>query len=255
MSRRDELRDRVPGAKVKKALMGTAAALVVLLVLALLVQTRGPLATTLYVFVFLFCLALMPMLIWLFGNSFPGSASTGRLHIILGAVAFDHHYLVQRDNEWEWCPGERGQVYIDGEWHDVEGQENYSILGWRPFGILRYKDKETWADKRADTKAERLRGATATDGGEGAGVERGGWTEAEQPLVTGIEGTWLVDLKRVYTRGVKKIGDIELIETAEEIIERGQVNASRFSNWKPFIETGFGLLLGVITGYAYILLA
>lgn len=221
-----------------------------------LVWTRGVVEAIVYEFLFFFCIAFFPALIGLLGNAVPNSV--GKLHIVLGAFAFNHHYLVERENRWEWCPGDRGQVYIDDEWHDVTGLENYSVLGWRPFGILRYKDDETWADKRVDQKALRnrdtLESDPSTDGGT-VTVERGGWEEADRPTISGVDGTWLLDLKRIYSRGIKKIGDIELIETAEEVIERGQVKESRMGNWGPFVETVVGLTLGIMCGYGYVLLA
>lgn len=244
-------------AKKFGAAFGSVLAVVVLF--WLLVQSRGIFNAVVYAFVFILCATLFPILISLFGNAVPGAPSIGKLHLTLGALAFDHHFLVQRDHKWEWCPGERYEdglrVWVDDDWHHVDGEENLSVLGWRPFGILRYKDKETWSEHRVDTKGESLRGATAADGGANRTDERAGWELSEPEPVSGVDGAWLLDLKRIYSRGIEKIGDIELIETAEEIIERKQVESTSLSGWRPFIETGSGLLLGVITGYAYIMLS
>lgn len=250
------LKDTLTGPAAKKFGISAGVVGAVVLVFLLLVQSRGAVNATVYAFLFIFSAALFPTLIGLFGNAVPLSESIGKLHITLGALAFDHHYLVQRENKWEVCPGERGRVHIDEEWHDVEGLENYSRLGWRPFGILRYKDSETWKDQRADRKAKELRGETATDGGDSEVVERGGWVQTSEPVKTGRTGKWLLDLKRAYTRGMEKMGDIELIETAEEVIERGEVDEkNRLGGWKETIEVFGGLLLGALVAGGYILLS
>lgn len=234
------------------------AAFAVLAALYISYRLAGPVATVLYVFLFLMAVSLAPLAINLVGNGMPFSTSLGRGHIILGAFAFGHHYLVQRDTRWEWCPGEPDRVYIDGEWHEIEGGlENKSVLGWRPFGILRYKDDETFEEVRVDTAAERSTGrdrgrGTTADGGT---VERGGFRQVAPPAVTGIDGTWLVDLKRVFSRGVRKIGDIEIIETAEEIIERGQVQDSKLGLDNPTVTFFVSLTMGVLAGIAYVYLS
>lgn len=244
-----------PTAKTVAAVLGIGA--VALGLFAWGVATRGPLNTILYAFLFLFALAFFPTAIAILGHGVPNVV--GQLHLILGAVAFDHHYLVQREHGWEWCPGERGRVWIDGEWHDVGGHENYSVLCWRPFGVLRYKDDDTWARERVDQAAASHRPdfetdpSTATDGGAEQ-LERGGIPEADRPAISGQEGTWLVDLKRVYTHGVKKIGDTDLIETAEEVIERGQVGDGRVSGLPGWAQTLIGLVLGLVAGFGYVLL-
>lgn len=215
--------------------------------LYLSVRFNGVIDTVVYALIFLFCATLFPVGIGLLGSGFPANTSLGRGHIVLGAFAFGHHYLVQLEDRWEWCPGEEGRVYIDGEWHEiVSGEENKSVLGWRPFGILRYKDDETLAHARVDTKAETVRDAASTDGG---GVTRGGWAEAPEPTVSGIDGNWLVDLKRVFSSGIRTIGDIDLIETAEEVIERGQVSDGRMSSLGPMVTFVVSLVLGIGLGY------
>lgn len=244
--------------KAKGLYAGVAIIAVAIGAFAFTVQSRGLLDAIIYSFLFVFSAALFPVMINLLGGSTPNSV--GKLHLLLGAVAFDHHYLVQRAHGWEWCPGERGRVWIDDEWHELEGEENYSVLGWRPFGILRYKDEDTWTKQRADQaglskrpSATRERDPSA-DGGAPV-VERGGIREVERPVISGLDGTWLLDLKRIMTNGVRKIGDVELIETAEEIIERSQVDDGRMSNAGPVVETVGGILLGVLAGYGYIFLS
>lgn len=215
---------------------------------------NGLVATVAYGMVFLVCVGLIPISVALFGGALPGSSGLGRAHIVLGAFAFDHHYLVQLDDRWEWCPGAGDRVYIDDEWHDIDGGfGNKSVLGWRPFGILRYKDDDSLTEIRVDQAAERGRGNATADGGlvdtgDDDDMTRGGWQQANRPTVTGKGGTWLVDLKRVYSSGIKKIGDIELIETAEEIIERGQVNDSGLSGLGPAVTFIVALILGILAG-------
>ena len=218
-------------------------------------QTTGIVGAILYSFLFIMFATVFPIGINLLGNITPNGI--GQLHLLLGAVAFDHHYLVQRERGWEWCPGERGRVWIDGEWHDVTGEDKYSILGWRPFGILRYKDDETWAEQRADTAGLKARGSFEKDPSQkhdDGPVKRGGFEEVEPPAITGTEGTWVLDLKRMFTDGVRKIGDIELIETAEEVIERGEVDDGSMSNMGPMVRVFGGMLLGVVSMFGYLFL-
>lgn len=245
-----------PGAK--KLYAALAVLTVTVVAFYYVMQSRGLVAAIVYTMLFGFAATLFPIGIALLGSAVPNSV--GKLHMLLGAVAFDHHYLVQREHGYEWCPGEKGRVWIDEQWHDIKGEDNYSVLGWRPFGILRYKDGETWAQKRADQaglsarpSAARERDPTA-DGGSKV-VERGGVKEIARPVISGLDGTWLLDLKRVYTNGIRKIGDVELIETAEEVIERSQVDDGKMSNAGPLVETIGGLFLGILAGYGYIFLA
>jgi len=244
--------------KAKGVYAAVAIAAVAIAAFAFAVQSRGLFNAIIYTMLFGFAATLFPVGINLFGSATPNSV--GKLHLLLGAVAFDHHYLVQREHGWEWCPGDRGRVWIDDEWHDVGGEENYSVLGWRPFGILRYKDPDTWSDKRADTAGMQQRPSAtrerdpSTDGGAPV-IERGGIREVERPAISGLDGTWLLDLKRVMSNGVRKIGDVELIETAEEIIERAQVDDSRMGNAGPLVETILGVFLGIIAGYGYLFLS
>lgn len=250
----DGVKDLAASDTTRKLVLGATVALAAVLILWLLSMNFGPLATVVYVFAFVVFFSLIPLSIMAFGSAVPNAI--GKFQIVLGAFAFDHHFLVQRDYGWEWRPGEMkdGQlrVRIDDEWHDVDGEGNLSVLGWRPFGVLRYKDGDTWQAKRADRKA--TAGDTVPDGGEET-VTRGGWTEARAPVKNGRTGEWVLDLKRVYTRGLKKIGDIELIETAEEIIERGQVDSSKLRSFGPLAETIIGIVLGMTCAFLYILIS
>lgn len=215
---------------------------------------KGPVETMLYAVLFVFSFALIPSTIGVLGHATPGNTLLGKLHVILGALAYNHHYLVQLDDKWVWCPGDRDGVHIEecdcGEdWHElVGGHEHRSVLGWRPFGILRHKDAETLTNVRADARGEVARG-TSADGGT---VERAGYTEESAPAVDGLDGDWLVDLKRVYGSGIDKIGDIDLIETAEEIIERGQVDAGTMSEWRAALIGLAGIVIGVVVGFVYL---
>jgi len=225
--------------------------------LFLSVRWNGIVATLVYAFTFLFMLGLFPALIGLLGKATPASESIAKLHTAFGAFAYDHVYLVEFDDKYDLRPGEEARVYIDGKWHDIAGGlDNKSVLGWRPFGILRYKDDGTMADVRVDEQAQQHRTSadvtdpTATDGGE-ATVERGGYEEVAAPIQDGTDGNWVIDLKRVFSRGVRKFGDIELIETAEEIIERGQVDDGRLAGWGPIVSYLVSLVIGIVTGYLF----
>lgn len=253
MSGSDGLRERLTSDRALKAATWGGVVVAAIAAFWIVVQLRGPFEATIYTFCFVVAAVFFPVLIAILGHGVPNLV--GKLHLILGAVAFDHHYLVQREHAWEWCPGERGRVWIDDEWHEVKGEENYSVLGWRPFGILRYKDDATWVRERADDAAQdsRERTSPAADGGESS-VERAGISEVSRPPVGGDDGTWLLDLKRVYSRGVRRIGDVELIETAEQIIDRGQLASGRLGAGNPTVQTLAALVLGVVTGFVYIIL-
>lgn len=216
----------------------------------LLVAWAGLLDAIIYTVLFIVGLALLPFLIALLGHDVPFNGVIGRLHVLLGALAFNHHYLVDLGDKWEWCPGGPEHVYIEGQWYEIaDGFENRSVLGWRPFGILRFKDEETLREVRADTAAEKSRGGAVTADGGTPAVKRGGYDEGKKPPVTGIDGEWLVDLKRLFSRGVRQIGDVELVETAEEVIERGEVTESAFEGWRSVIGAMMGLIFGCVMGY------
>lgn len=246
----EEVREQVTHA-ARKILALAIPALAVVFMVYLSLRLAGVVATIVYALLFLMTLTLAPLVINLMGNALPGSTMLGRGHIILGAFAYNNHYLVDFGTHWDWCPGDDDRVYIDGEWHDIDGGlEKKSVLGWRPFGILRYKESDTFQEVRVDEAALRDRGQEATT--DGGGLERGGYSQEAKNPVSGIDGTWLIDLKRLYNRGVRKIGDIEVIETAEEIIERGQVNDSAIGLDNPTVTFFMALVFGVITGFAYV---
>lgn len=213
------------------------------------VRFNGIVNTLIYTVVFVVCLTFLPTIIGIAGAGVPGSTALGKAHIVLGAFAFREHFLVERADRWELCPGDGERVYIDDEWHDIEGGLEYkSVLGWRPFGIIPYKSDETWANVRVDNKAVNERSGAATDGGAiDEAEERAGWSLRDQPTVTGKGSTWLLDIKRIYSSGIRDIGDIDLIETAEEIIERKQVNDPTISD-NPTVTFFVAMILGIIIG-------
>lgn len=201
--------------------------------------------TVVYTVLFLGTLTFLPAFIGLFGGATPMTATLSKLHILFGQVALGTGYLVDMGDEYQWCTGTRERVYIDGEWHDIEGgHDNRSVLGWRPFAILRYKDEETLLDVRSDSVAEV--GRTTSDGGT---VERAGFAELGQDAISGDGQRWELDLKRVFSRGIRKMGDIELIETAEEVAEREEAKKSRVSGYEPIIASAVGIVLGAGIGW------
>lgn len=242
----------------QQAKRGVALGIVVLAVVGALVGLvvwLGALTAILYVFLFVVAVTFLPFGINLAGAAIPGATSLGKGHFVLAAFAMDHHYLVDRGDRWEHCCGDENGVYIDGDYKEItDGLDNKSVLGWRPFGILRYKDEETLLQERVDGVAEQKRGCRASaDGGvPDSEVVRGGFPTAEPMIESGLDGTWVVDLKRVFTRGLKKLGDIEIIETTEEIVERGQVDDSRIGNMSPALTFFISIALGVMTGFAYV---
>lgn len=224
----------------------------------------GILATIVYAFAFLIGLTAIPTTILLLGPSMPKflGGMLGKLHFILGQLAYGTGYLVQRDDRWELCPGTTNQVYIDGEHHDIpDGTSNLNVLGWQPFGILRYKDEESLERLRVD------RGGVSADGGRAtrAGFDEASpWKPQEMDAETkqqlqrlGVDpesasasaGGWWIDLKRVYARGVRHIGDIDIIEAAEQIMMRKTAREGRVSGYEPYIATFVGIVLGVLTAY------
>lgn len=235
--------------RAKGAYVGVASLIAAIAVFVLSVMFNGVVATMVYAVLFVVFLTAIPTAIGVLGHAVPGNKSLAKLQIVLGAVAFNHHYLVQTDDGWEWCAGDENHYYLNGTLHGIDGGfENRSVMGWRPFGVLRHKTDQTLQTVRTDIKAERDR--AAADGGESQ-IERGGYSEAEPPIESGIDGQWLVDLKRVFSSGIRKIGDIDLIETAEEMIERGQVDDSRMAGWRPVIGSLVGMMIGA--GIAYLM--
>lgn len=214
-------------------------------------QLAGVLATILYVFLFLVGSLGIPSTILLMGPSFFGfvRSTMGKLHFILGQMAFGTGYLVQRVDKWEMCPGTSDAVFVDDSWHHLEGRTNKSVLGWQPFGIVRFKTEQTLQEARVDPKNLAINddGITQTDGGNS--VDRANYGEIPpDPSVTG-DTSWLLDLKRVFTNGVKQMGDISLIEKAEEVTMRKESKDGRTAGWEPIIGSLVGIVLGVATGY------
>lgn len=231
-------------------LVGGVAALVVL-ILKTSWRYAGPIATILYAFLFVVGLAGIPTIIMLAGPSFPNALKGffGKINFVFAQLANGHGYLVQFDDCWKLCIGEADKVWIDGEWREIDGgTENMSVLGWQPFGILRYKDDGTLQEARVDPAGMQQ---AQTDGG--SSTTRGGYTEVSPDAdISGMDGTWLIDLKRVFSRGLKKIGDIALIEKAEEVAMREEARSSRVAGYEPIIGSAVGILLGVMTGYVFL---
>ena len=211
----------------------------------------GPLATFVYLFLFLLAMTMIPGIIYMFGAGIPGSGMLGTLNGILGAFAFGRHVLVQTDERYRWCPARKDAIYLDGEWVDIDdGLEHWSVLWWRPFAIARLKSDQTLVESRVDTRAERLTGrAGQTDGGT---TERGGTETVAPAIESGDDGTWVLDLKRLFTPGLLKMGDIELIETTEEITMREESESQSQAWWQPMVYVVVGLLIGLPTGYVFI---
>jgi len=211
----------------------------------------GPLDTVLYVFALIFGLTLIPGAILLLGNALPGNGLLGRLHIVFAHIALRYPYLLDRGDRFEYAAGTEEQVWIEAddgtaEYYPIEsGHSNRTVLGWRPFGIVLDKTQVDLAEKRIDTAASRDR---PTDGGQ---IERGGFKEVSpQPVESGIDGTWIVDLKRVFSRGVRKIGDTEILETTEEVTQRNQSREGKLSGWRSVIGSLLGMVLGASMAWA-----
>lgn len=245
MSRAEDVIDRLTSRQAKLGYVGVAVFLAAVAAFALSVIYNGVVATIVYSVLFVFTLTAIPTAIGVLGEAVPGNGTLAKLQIVLGAMAYNHHYLVQREDKWEWAPGDEDHVYIDGVNHEIEGGfENKSVLGWRPFGILRYKEEGSLEQVRVDDQAEMV-----ADGVGGFDRESYGNYQVKHPSEIDHDG-WLVDLKRVYSHGVRKVGDIDLIETAEEIIERGQVDDSAITGWRPVIGSLVGMAMGAILAYA-----
>lgn len=237
-----------------------------------------------YLAAFLFMATIIPILVLL---KAPGISQTtqklfGKLHFLLGQVAYGVGFLVQRDAGWALCRGRavepytitangdeytiRYKVRLDGEWWPVAGAENMSVLGWRPFGILRDKTERTLQAVRVDDElrarkrdvlpsAAEIAGMDAIksvgDGGETVlkePVERGGTREVALTTADVPDEAWLVDLKQLYARGIERVGDIKLVEKAEEITMRNDTKGGAMAN-RPLVGSIVGLILGIITGY------
>jgi hypothetical protein len=208
-------------------------------------QLWGLVDTLVYAVAFIGAATVLPLSILLLRAGMPFNSAVGRFHIVLGAFAFNYHYLVQLDDRWEWCPGREDAYYLDGEWYDIDGgYENRSVLGWRPFGILRHKEHDTLADQRVDDAG----GAEIRSVADGGAVSQGGY-QMDASVPDTDDGEWVLDLRRVVTRGIKRIGDIELIETTEEVTERGQVDEAKMGSYRPAVTYVVTLIIGLVVGY------
>lgn len=217
------------------------------LVLALVVVLIGVVDTILYSLVFVLGVAAVPGLMFVFRGNLPtgiGSMVAG-IEVLLGQAALGHGYLVQTDDGWQICTGDRQGYYLDGTYHEISGDQNRSRLAKRPFAVVRHKDDDTWTDLRADASAAAQDVLPDSDGTH----DRGGFDGASPPTDSGLDGRWVVDLTRVFTRGVRKIGNIEPIETAEEIAMRDEASDSRVEGWEPVIASVLGLIIGIATGW------
>lgn len=207
---------------------------------------NGPIATIVYSLAFVLAATLIPVSVTVFRGGTPFGGAVGGLQMMLGQLCFGVGYLVERENKYEWCPGTREQVWIDGEWHDIEdGQQNLTQLGWRPFGMLKYKDPvadHPFAEYKPRVQTQEM----GTDGGRAKRIERG---PAKQKPIDELDRENVVDLKRVMNSNIRQIGGTELIERVEEIIERGEVSESQMSSWGPIVGSIVGLIIGVVVGY------
>lgn len=242
-------------------------------VLYLSYQLAGPIATIAYTVLFLVSATFVPTLVFLKVPPMLGFLKNlfGKSHFVLGQVAYGVGVLVQGHREWHLRPGRKRngayEVYLNGEWQPIDDDGNVSILGWKPFIVTTTKDEYTFDDVRVDDEFEqraRDQGPSAADiantdvsqlvqdGGGRAlneGVERGGFEERPITAADLSEDTWLVDLKRLYARGLEQVGDINLIEKAEEITMRNDARSGVASGWEVQIGLAVGLLIGVATGY------
>jgi hypothetical protein len=209
----------------------------------------GLLATIVYAVLFLVGVLGVPTFILFKGTDFVGGTTLGKLHFLLGQFAFGSGVLLQRGDTHEMVPGRKTtdgyDAYVDGQWQAVTDTHNVSILGLRPFLYVTAKDTRGFEQLRVDPAAE---AATQTDGGET--VTRAGVSEVPPPAeVSGLDGTMIVDLKRLFESGLRKMGNISLIEKAEEIEQRNQSQESMSDKYSTVIGSIVGLIIGVISGY------
>lgn len=227
------------------AAAGTLASVVLLLVV--LWRVAGPINTIIYVVVFLLGLGGIAGVVAVFGGVTPSFLGTAMFS--LGQLAYGQGWLVQHDRDWRMHPGRdvdgQRQVYLRGEWHVVEDDQAMEILGWRPFGIIWSKEQQTLQEARADPAAE---AAAATDGGLEE-VSRGGEETTPIPVAeSGLDGRWVLALHRYWSRGLDQIADISLLARVEEITMREESGGRQPSTKSTLYATGFGILMGAITG-------
>lgn len=220
----------------------------------------GIVATIVYVMLFLMGATMIPLSVYMGLPKTVGSVRgpLGKIHMILGQVSFGVGYLVQDNQKYQMCPGTRDAYYYDGDWYDISGgQENLTILGLRPFGFIRHKDEETLRNARVDPDEFRpeIRDietadveSLVSDGGEVTGISRGGFQEIKPQSLT---HPWIIDLKRYYSRGMQRIGDIKIIEDTEDIAEKQEAEEGTMDRYGPMLGMVAGLMIGVMTGLIY----
>jgi hypothetical protein len=224
-------------------------------------QYLGPVATVVYTLLFVLGLALIPSTVAVFGSMMPNLV--GDIEFALGQLGFGRGWLVQHDRKWQMHPGRerdgREEVYIDGEWREVDVSGNQTILGWQPFGMLRYKDDDSLLEVRADDYAQSKQSqlsssAVTTDGGE---VVRGGYEQVPAREHKDIDAenageppdSWLLDLKRIWSPGLERMGDVDVIEDVEKVKMRAEAIADQGEAKRMIIGSLVGLILGAATGY------
>lgn len=240
-------------------------------------QLAGPIATVAYAVLFLLGLTLLPVSILLFGQIVPNSLGTGMF--ILGQLAFGEGWLVQHDDGWQMHPGRtrdgRSEIYLGGHWHPLDADSKKTVLGWAPFGILLRKTKETMAEARparqgagvdldaldadervavetmqdvgVDVGKLGIQQATRSDGGEDVTVVKRGEIEQVQRDYQ-RRHEWVLDLKRWWSEGLSRMGDIDVVEKIEEVTMRNEAMADANRRRNTYIGVAVGLVLGVLTG-------
>jgi hypothetical protein len=201
----------------------------------------GPVATIVYVTLYLISATLLPGLVMVLRDLMPSLVA--KLLFTLGQLAYGEGWLVQVDREWRMCPGRTvggdSEVYVDDEWYDVPDTTNQTVLGWQPFGILLFKDDGTLAEYRDDSQTESIyddivdvQPDPITDGGSGADVDH-----------------WELDFRRYWQSVCAGIGDIELVEDVERVTQRDEAVADAGSSKRYMIGSAFGVIAGAATGY------
>lgn len=218
-------------------------------VLWLSLELAGIIATIVYAVLFLFGAFGVPVFMLFKGTDMIAGSMLGKLHFLLGQFAFGTGVLLQRGDTHEMVPGRKTSdgydAWVDGEWREVADTHNVSILGLRPFLYATAKDTRGFEKLRVDPAALTSK---QTDGG--STVTRANVSEVPPPSdVSGLDGTMIVDLKRLFESGLRKMGNISLIEKAEEIEQRKQTQKSLSDKYSTVIGSIVGLIIGVISGY------
>lgn len=239
---------------------GLLAALIAVTAFAAAWYFAGPVSAFVYTLAFVVGAGGVPGIIYGLGPSMPAflGKPLGRGMFILQQLTFGEGYLIERDKEYEMCPGRDGEeVYVDGEWRAVNATDNMTVAGWQPFGTVRYKDDRTLSDVRVDD--------VSTDGGQSAADiahmsmndildsdddhearDRGGYTETSPPSQN---SGWAIDLVQYYSRGLRKVADIASIEKSEEVAMREEAKEGRTAGNEVVVGSLVGLILGAATAY------